>query len=658
MSSSTAQRDSRPDGQRRRYSRALIGAVAFATAVSTMGTANAVPAAANIAAQTNLGPNVHVFDPSMAQSDIQAQVDAIAAAQVTNEFGPRRDAIYFLPGTYGTAANPLVFQVGYYTEVAGLGASPTDVTINGAINVYNNCLDNSGHSNCLALTNFWRSMSNLTINVAGGMTNVLGEADPRPSWCTNTEFWAVSQAAPLRRVNINGGTSFMDYCTAGPQYASGGFNADDNFNGSVVNGSQQQFFTRNSVIKANADGSSGWSNGVWNQVFAGVIGAPSDAGFPNPPYTTLATTPVSREKPYLYVDADGKYKVRVPSVQVDSSGTTWQSGLTPGRSIGIGDFYIASPADSAQKINEMLARGKNLIFTPGVYSIDKSLKVNRAGTVVLGLGYATLTSARGAIPVTVADVPGVVIAGITVDAGPDKSAALMRVGEKANHRDTGSAANPITLSDVFFRVGGPHVGRTEVALLVNADNVVIDHVWSWRADHGIEGFPTDTAVHDGGAPGHDDDTRWVTNTALNGLVVNGNNVTATGLFVEHYQHNNVLWNGNGGRTIFFQNELPYDPPTQEAWNDDSGELGWAAYKVADSVTTHQLWGGGAYVFNQNNPSIHTSNGFEVPATPGVVLHHIMTVNLSAGTIDNVVNGTGGPATTEHIGVPTYVVQYP
>ncbi|MDQ1681942.1 MAG: hypothetical protein QOH99_483 [Frankiaceae bacterium] len=655
MSSPTALSGNRPEG-RRRISRALVGAVALATAISTTGTALALPAPAS-ATNPDFGPNVHIFDPSMPQSDIQAAVDAIAAAQVTNEFGPRRDSIFFKPGTYGTATNPLVFQVGYYTEVAGLGASPTDVTINGGINVYNNCLDNNGHGNCLALTNFWRSMTNLTINVAGGMTNVLGEADPRPSWCTNTEFWAVSQAAPLRRVNINGGTSFMDYCTAGPQYASGGFNADDLFNGSVVNGSQQQFFTRNSVIVPKADGSSNWSNGVWNQVFAGVTGAPSDAGFPNPPYTTLATTPVSREKPYLYIDAAGKYNVRIPSAQTNSSGTTWQNGLTPGRSMSITDFYIAKPGDSVATINSQLDRGKNLLLTPGVYDIDRSITVKRANTVVLGLGYATLTSVGGAIPVTVRDVAGVVVAGITVDAGTVNSPSLMRVGEK-NGVHAGNAANPVTLSDVFFRVGGPHIGKAEVALEVNSDNVLLDHIWSWRADHGIEGFPTDTAVHGTGAPGHDDDTRWVTNTSKNGLVVNGNNVLATGLFVEHYQHNNVLWNGNGGRTIFFQNELPYDPPTQEAWNDGSGELGWAAYKVANSVTTHELWGGGAYVFNQNDPSIHTSNGFEVPVTPGVTLHHIMTVNLSAGTIDNVVNGVGGPANTSAIGVPTYVVQYP
>src|SRR6059036_19432 len=229
--------------------------------------------------QPDFGPNVIVFDPSMPTSQIQATVDAIAGQQVDNEMGTQRYALLFKPGTYGSAANPLDFQVGYYTEVAGLGASPTDVTINGHVDVYNRCLT---PTNCIALVNFWRSVSNLTINVMG------------LSGCrASGDFWAVSQAAPMRRVNITGGNlTLMDYCTAGPQYASGGFIADSR-TGFVINGSQQQFLVRDSSI-------GGWSNAVWNQVFSGVEGAPPQS-FPNPPYTTLPTSPVTEEKPYLYV---------------------------------------------------------------------------------------------------------------------------------------------------------------------------------------------------------------------------------------------------------------------------------------------------------------------------------------------------------------------
>src|SRR5262249_43310265 len=228
-----------------------------------------------------------------------------ANQQVDNEMGTQRYALLFKPGTYGSAANPLVFQVGYYTEVAGLGASPADVTIHGHVDVYNRCLT---PDNCIALVNFWRSLSNLTIDVAG------------LSGCrASANFWAVSQAAPMRRVNVIGGNlSLMDYCTGGPQFASGGFIADSQ-TGFVINGSQQQFIVRDSAI-------GGWSNGVWNQVFSGVIGAPpqsfSETPFNPPPYTTLDTSPVTRERPFLFVDAARTYNVFVPAVRPGSSRPT------------------------------------------------------------------------------------------------------------------------------------------------------------------------------------------------------------------------------------------------------------------------------------------------------------------------------------------------
>ncbi len=580
--------------------------------------------------QPDLGPNVKVFDPSMPVAEIQAQVDAIYALQVNDEMGSNRYALLFKPGVYGTATQPLQMKVGYYTEVAGLGALPTDVTIVGKVEVYNRCLENGGTSNCLALVNFWRSLSNLTINV-----NALGQDGCRAS----ADFWAVSQAVSMRRVNITGANlSLMDYCTAGPQFASGGFIADSNLP-FVINGSQQQWLIRNSVI-------AGWSNGVWNQVFAGVEGAPSDATFPDPPYTTLDTTPVSREKPYLFLDAQGNYNVRVPSAQTNTRGISWGAGMTPGTTIPLSNFYITRPSDSIQQINAQLAQGKNLLLTPGIYDVARTISVKRPDTVVLGLGHATLTAVDGAVPLEIADVPGVIVAGVTIDAGTVESPVLLQVGKKNgnNSPKKNDPSNPVTLSDIYFRVGGPHIGKATVALEVNKDNVLIDHTWVWRADHGVEGFPSDTV-------------RWNTNIGRNGVIINGANVTATGLFVEHFQQYNVIWNGENGTTILFQNELPYDPPTQADWSNN-GVNGWAAYKVADQVTTHHLYGGGVYVFNQNNPSIHTENGFEVPVTPGVRLHHIMTVNLSAGTIDHVVNGVGDPADTSRVGVPVYIVDYP
>lgn len=601
--------------------------------------AGAAPAAASphygpMSTSPDFGPNVTIFDPSMPIADIQAQVDALADQQRDNEMGASRHSVYFMPGTFGAAEQPLRVEVGYYTEVAGLGASPDDVTINGTIEVYNRCLEDGGTSNCLALVNFWRTLSNLKLNIS---------ANDRGCQ-TGTNFWAVSQAVSMRRLDISGGNlSLMDYCTAGPQYASGGFIADSKLP-FTINGSQQQWLIRNSVVD-------GWSNGVWNQVFSGVVGAPSDANFPADPYTTLPTTSVSREKPYLFVDGRGNYNVRVPSVRTDSSGVSWDEGMTAGRTIPIGDFYIATPGDSVSLINSQLAQGKNLLLTPGVYDIGKTIKVKRANTVVLGMGHATLTSSGGAITMDVADVPGVVIAGVGFDAGPQESNALLVVGKASNGQShqKSVASNPTTLSDVYFRVGGAHEGSVDTALVVNSYDVLIDHTWVWRADHGVEGF----------TEGFNGDTdRWNTNIGRVGVVVNGDNVTATGLFVEHFQTYNAVWNGDGGTVVLYQNELPYDPPTQADWTQPDGTLGYPGYKVADDVATHHLYGAGVYVFNQNNPSIVTENGFEVPDNPGVQLHHIMTVNLSAGTINHVVNGVGGAATTGSIGVPVYINDYP
>src|SRR5436309_4204728 len=311
----------------------LTAPTALARVVASSGVATALAAPSASSSQPNFGPNVYIFNPSMPQSKIQATVDAVANQQVSNEFGTQRYAFLFEPGTYGTSTNPLNFQVGYYTTVAGLGQSPNDVVINGSVYVRNQCLspNDPKNPNCIALVNFWRSLSNLTINVT---TPNFG--------CYNGEFWAVSQAAPMRRVHINGLTTLMDYCTS-PSYASGGFIADSEFDGStVINGSQQQWLVRNSKLD-------GWTNGVWNQAFSGVVGAPAKC-FPaqkscGGPYTTLATSPVTREAPYLYLDAAGNYQVFVPLVQRNASGATWASGQTPGTSIPISRFFIARPSD-------------------------------------------------------------------------------------------------------------------------------------------------------------------------------------------------------------------------------------------------------------------------------------------------------------------------
>lgn len=610
---------------------ALAAGPAVAAAPPAVGAAKPAPV-------TDLGPRVVVFDPSMPVADIQARADAIHAQQVDDEMGSNRWSLLFRPGTYGTASQPLQIKVGYSTEVAGLGASPSDTVINGKVEVYNRCLPEApSQPYCVALNNFWRSLSNLTIQVNGA-----GQDGCRAS----ANFWAVSQASSMRRVDVRGGNlSLMDYCTAGPQFASGGYlgNSRTEF---VISGSQQQWITRNSEL-------GGWSNGVWNQVFAGTVGAPSEQGFPNPPYTTLERTPVSREKPYLWVDGSGAWQVQVPAARSESRGTDWTGGATSGRTLPLSAFFVATPADSATELASQLARGKHLLLTPGIYDVDRSLVIRRDDTVVLGMGQATLTAVGGAVPIVVERrAHGVVVAGVTIDAGTTLSPALMQVGRPGPAAASGTERAGIpstTLSDVYFRVGGPHVGKADVSLQVDADDVLIDHAWVWRADHGVEGFTA-------GAVGDTD--RWRTNTGRVGLVVNGDRVRATGLFVEHYQQHNTIWNGEDGEVVLYQNELPYDPPSQVDWNRPDGTRGWTGYKVADDVTRHHLYGGGVYVYNRNDPSIVTERGFEIPERDGVRLHHVLTVNLDAGAIEYVVNDVGDRVDSTRSGQPSYVVDYP
>jgi hypothetical protein len=545
----------------------------------------------------DLGPNVKVFDPSMSSASIQSQLDAVFGQQESNQFGSQRYALLFKPGSYNVNAN-----IGFYTSIAGLGRNPDDVNINGNVTV------DAGWFNGNATQNFWRSAENMSVTPSGGF-----------------ERWAVAQAAPFRRMHVRGD---LNLAPSGYGWASGGYIADSKVDGKVSPYSQQQWITRDSQLGS-------WDGSVWNMVFSGVAGAPAQH-FPNPSYTVVDNSPVTREKPYLYVDSANAYNVFVPSLRTNSRGTTWAGGSTPGSSIPLSRFYVAHPGDSAATINAALASGLNLLFTPGIYHVSQTINVTRPDTVVLGLGYATLVPDGGVTPMSVADVDGVKIAGLLFDAGTTNSPMLLQVGP--NGSSAGHAGDPTSIQDVFFRIGGAGAGKATNSLVVNSGNVIIDHIWAWRADHGSG-------------------VGWTVNTADNGLTVNGDNVTAYGLFVEHYQKYNVVWNGQGGKTIFFQNELPYDPPNQAAYMNGSTR-GYAAYKVGNNVTSHEAWGVGSYCYFNVDPSIVAERGFEVPDTAGVRFHDLLTVSLGGnGTINHVINNTGAPASGSAT-IPSYLANYP
>ncbi|KAH8166566.1 hypothetical protein CIB48_g1670 [Xylaria polymorpha] len=548
-----------------------------------------------MANSTIFGPNVYIFDSSMSMAAVQDKVTAVFKQMEANEFGTERYALLFKPGTYN-----ILFDVGFYTQVAGLGRHPDDVLIDGGVNVPAYWMP---HRN--ATCNFWRTLENFAIN-ASSATN-------------HTTTIAVSQAAPIRRLHVksSGGLWLfqVDPETGAGGWASGGFMADSVVDHTVLPGSQQQWLSRN-----NKYGS--WTNGVWNMVFVGDANAPCDDDFPTKPYTAISRTPVIREKPYLYITEQDQYEVFVPALQQNSQGPSWVDGnMTPGKSISINDFYIAHATDaSAASINAALEAKKHIIFTPGIYKLDNTLQVGNAETVILGLGQPSLIPLHGGPAISVADVDGVTIAGLIIDAGEIKSPTLVEIGPQDSLTDHPHAVNPTVLYDLTIRTAG-HC-RNDIGITINSHNVLVDQLWVWRADHG-EG------------------TGWDSNPTRNGVVVNGNDVTIYGLFNEHHKEYQTLWSGNGGRVYFYQSELPYDPPHQAAWMRGSTN-GFASYKVADTVTNHQAWGLGIYSYFRDSPT-KLENAIEVPKASGIKLRHLTNVWLSgtAGSeITHIVNGLG------------------
>jgi hypothetical protein len=621
-------------------SAALVAGAGFAAIPSQVAKADSsICPDANVAA---FGPDVCVFSDTMSQAAIQHDLDGIATQQVpvASQFSSQRYAVLFRPGTYGSAGSPLVFQVGYYTQVAGLGAMPQDTVINGAIDVFNN-LCTAGTQDCNSDDNFWRSLSNLTLNV-----NLPGSppayappiVDPFGAGCTNSaEMWSASQAAPIRRAIINGSVVFQDYC-ANNNFASGGFIADSKVSGSLNFFGNQQYLVRNSAI----GGAAGCPQGLWNMVYSGVQGAPAPVFTGQcEQNTVLPASPVTEEEPFLFIDSGGSYHVFVPAVQNRSSGPSWAGGQEAGTTLPLSKFFVASPGMSGAAITAALARGQDLILTPGVYDLSQPIVVSHPGTVILGLGLATLVPQHGNAAMVVVPNSGVKLSGLIIDAGPVNSPVLLSVGTPG----PGSASNPDLIQDVYFRIGGAETTPTSasVSLLDNASNSIIDDVWAWRADHGNQ-------------------VGWTQNTAGTGLVVTGSGVTAYGLAVEHYQKNEVVWSGQGGTDIFFQNELPYDPPSQSAWMASPTQNGYPAFLISPTVKTFQGYGMGSYVvFIQTTATLHDAEAFQAPHAPGVQFHNVFGVWISgSGGLDSIINGVGGPVTSTNPGAvePVDLVSFP
>ena len=489
------------------------------------------------------------------------------------QFYTKRTLFLLKPGTHN-----IILYVNYYMSFAGLGTTPNEVIVNQLIvhnssgnDIYNNAGINicsnpdvstygigHGSANPAATENFWRSVENLT---------VLGDS-----------IWAVSQACPLRRVVFKSKLSLAEGA-----WASGGFSSDCIFN-NVDPGGNQQWLYKNCNFN-NTPSDCSWSTMYLNCSNSSTA---SNCTNTNQVIYTKDTDIKSRQKPSLIFDGTN-YKVLVNNISTSypSAGNdSYYSSSS--KLINIDDFYITQSSDNSDTINSYIDKGKHIILSPGIYNLSDTIVVTKSDTIILGYGFVTLVAPSNGNPCILVndDADNVTIASILFESKYTiNTSTLLRWGGNKNIH-TGYA------HDIFTRVGGAVNGYTKCDSMVeiNSNGIIGDNFWLWRADHGNpSGIGFDT------------------NVSNNGLIVNGDNVVMCGLAVEHCQQDFVVWNGNNGKTLWFQSETPYD------------------------IRDNNIWTYSVYVVNGNNHVATCLGGYTFFNTSNITINCLFTDNSTSNS---------------------------
>jgi len=618
--------------------------------------------------------NVMVFKPTDDVNEIKERIkpteDPIGNNDVVvdnrtsdNHFSTKHYALLFAPGEYKDCQ----FEVGYYVGMAGLGKvakGEGSVRFTGeksgpfvpALN--KDMLETKGGSipydnSGLCLDTFWRSAANYSAE--------------------NTQ-WAVSQAAPLRRVHISKDLSFGD----GPAYSSGGFLANAEVEGKCNYIANQQWYTRNVDFKGTVEG------GAWSIVFSGCTGdvPENNSKTPNGPVHTVEDEVAVRiEQPFIVLNPEGNYELHVPKQTTKSTGATLDDSDTEIRSfsgVKVAKPYLPLDADNnyidhddatynkiserdtaiTNELQKALDEGKDLVLCPGLFFLTAPLEVKFPNQVILGIGLATLIAPKDGSPCirVKAKVPGVRIAALMLEASlqddtsdsPNKNSdgvmSLIDFGEPHVTDDVGDPSNHGLLSDIFTRVGGSNLERekvmTDVMVRVHSGHVVGDNLWLWRADHvrlregEIANVPNFPRYHQVRIWNKVTKQRIDECYVKNALVVDGDDVKMYGLFCEHTCEHQMVWKGERGSVSFFQCELPYDVDVDYA--DDN----YCGYFVHKDIKEHVARGVGVYT-NFQEYDVHVPSAIQLPFGKGIILQNPFARHLqNEGGLKNVVDVSG------------------